>query len=42
MKRMNIPSCCPSIVTSSTGCLCTNTNLMSMIHSRGNNKEMCV
>lgn len=36
------PSCCPSIVASSTGCLCTNTNLMSMIHSRGNNKEMCV
>ena len=36
------PSCCPSIVASSTGCLCTNTNLMSMIYSRGNNKEMCV
>lgn len=36
------PSCCPSIVTSSTGCLCTNSNLISMIQSRGNNKEMCV
>ena len=36
------PSCCPSIVASSNGCLCNNTNLMSMIYSRGNNKELCV
>ena len=36
------PSCCPSIVTTSTGCLCDNTKLISMIESRGNNKEMCI
>lgn len=36
------PSCCPSQVSTSTGCLCDSSKLMSLIKTRGNNKEMCI
>ena len=33
------PNCCPSLITSSTGCACFNKSLTSLIYSRGNNKK---
>ena len=33
------PNCCPSLITSSTGCACFDKSITSLICSRGNNKK---
>ena len=35
------PSCCPSMITSSTGCACITPELNSFLETRGNNKKTC-
>tara|TARA_A100001015_G_C14638846_1_gene574621 strand:- start:274 stop:693 length:420 start_codon:yes stop_codon:yes gene_type:complete len=35
------PSCCPSMITSSTGCACVSPELNSFLQTRGNNKNTC-
>ena len=35
------PDCCPSVYSSSTGCLCNNNNEFSAITTRGGNRSSC-
>ena len=35
------PDCCPSVYSSSTGCLCDNNNEFSAITTRGGNRSSC-
>tara|TARA_A100001015_G_scaffold271433_1_gene325016 strand:+ start:4205 stop:4471 length:267 start_codon:yes stop_codon:yes gene_type:complete len=35
------PDCCPSVYSSSTGCLCDNNNEFSAITTRGGNRSNC-
>ena len=35
------PDCCPSVYSSSTGCLCDNNNEFSAITTRGRNRSNC-
>lgn len=41
-KYVFSPDCCPSPVTSSTGCLCVTPKIQAFINSRGNNKISCI
>lgn len=35
------PECCPAPYSSSSGCLCTDTNHSELIIMRGGNRSMC-
>ena len=35
------PNCCPSVYSSSSGCLCNNNNEFSAIYTRGHNRGTC-